>query len=55
LPQKFIVSSAYKAEKKSYPIRWLIVVLSTLGYLFLTVLVIITFEQLESLQVKKKA
>lgn len=55
LPQKFIVSSAYKAEKKSYPIRWLIVVLSTLGALFLTVLIIITFEQLESLQVKKKA
>lgn len=55
LPQKFIVSSAYKAEKKSYPIRWLIVVLSTLGALFLTVLIIITFEQLERLQVKKKA
>lgn len=55
LPQKFIVSSAYKAEKKSYPIRWLIVVISTLGALFLTILVIITFEQLENLQVKKKA
>jgi len=55
LPQKFIVSSAYKAEKKSYPIRWLIVVLSTLGALFLMVLIIITFEQLESLQIKKKA
>jgi len=55
LPQKFIVSNAYKAEKKSYPIRWLIVVISTLGALFLTVLIIITFEQIEQLQVKKKA
>ncbi len=55
LPQKFIVNTAYKAEKKSYPIRWLIVVLSILGSLFLSVLVIITFEQLEKLQVKKKA
>lgn len=55
LPQKFVVSSAYKAERKSYPIRWLIVVISTLGALFLSVLVIITFEQLEQVQVKKKA
>lgn len=54
LPQKFIVNTAYKAEKKSYPIRWLIVILSVFGSLFLTVLVIITFEQLEKLQVKKK-
>lgn len=55
LPQKFVVSNAYKAEKKSYPIRWLIVLISTLGTLFLTVLVIITFEQLEQMQLKKKA
>ncbi|NPD46491.1 MULTISPECIES: hypothetical protein [unclassified Lentimicrobium] len=55
LPQKFIVNNAYKAEKKSYPIRWLIVILSIFGSLFLTVLVIITFEQLEKLQIKKKA
>jgi hypothetical protein len=54
LPQKFIVSNAYKAEKKSYPIRWLIVVISTLGALFLTILIIITFEQIEHLQLKKK-
>lgn len=54
LPQKFVVSYAYKAERKSYPIRWLIVVISTLGALFLSVLVIITFEQLEQLQLKKK-
>lgn len=29
LPHKFIVNSAYKAEKKSYPIRWLIVLIAT--------------------------
>jgi len=28
LPQKFVVESAYPAEKKSYPIRWIIVVVS---------------------------
>lgn len=54
LPQKFIVSNAYKAERKSYPIRWLIVIISTLGALFLSVLIIITFEQLEQVQEKKK-
>jgi len=54
LPQKFIVSSAFKAEKKSYPIRWLIVLVSTFGALFLVVLIIITFEQIEQLQLKKK-
>ena len=29
LSHKFIVEKAYPAEKKAYPIRWLIVVLST--------------------------
>ena len=38
LPHKFIVSSAYKAEKKSYPIRWLIVLISTFSALFLAIL-----------------
>ena len=39
LPHKFVVSSAIKAEKKSYPIRWLIVLISTFSVLFLAVLV----------------
>jgi len=54
LPQKFVVNTAYKAEKKAYPIRWLIVLITTFGALFSSVLVIITFEQLEKLQIKKK-
>ncbi len=54
LPQKFIVNTAYKAEQKSLPIRWLIVVISTFGALFLSVLVIITLEKMEKIQVKKK-
>ncbi len=32
-PQKFIVNSAYPAEKKTYPVRWLIVTISTLSAL----------------------
>ncbi|PLX12933.1 MAG: hypothetical protein C0598_04905 [Marinilabiliales bacterium] len=39
LPHKFIVSSAYKAEKKTYPIRWLIVLISTIATFLLAMLV----------------
>ncbi len=39
LPHKFVVSNAYKAEKKSYPIRWLIVVISTFASLFMAMLI----------------
>lgn len=31
IPHKFVVNQAYPAEKKAYPIRWLIVVISTLS------------------------
>ena len=48
LPQKFVVSKAFKAEKKSYPVRWLIVLVSVLSSLFLTILFIILYEKLMS-------
>ena len=35
LSHKFVVEKAYPAEKKAYPIRWLIVVLSTFSSLLL--------------------
>lgn len=54
LPQKFVVNTAYEAEKKAYPIRWLIVLISVIGALFVSVLIIITFEQVDKLQLKKK-
>lgn len=44
LSNKFVVNKAVKAEKKSYPIRWLIVLFSTLSALFLSVLVLIGME-----------
>ncbi len=55
LPQKFVVSKAYKAEKKSYPIRWLIVVMTTLGAVFLITLILLLMEQLKKLPIKKKS
>ncbi len=46
LPQKFVVESAFKAEKKSYPIRWVIVLVSLIASFLLAVLVIISIEKL---------
>ncbi len=57
LPHKFVVNSAYKAEKKSYPIRWLIVVISIFSALFLSMLVlglIDTFTEGLKFDLKKK-
>ncbi len=58
LPHKFIVSNAYKAEKKSYPIRWLIVVVATFSVLFLAIIVFGANEVFSgriSLEIKKKS
>lgn len=38
LPHTFVINTAYKAEKKTYPIRWLIVLVSTFASLFLAVI-----------------
>jgi len=54
LPQKFVVTTAYKAEKKSYPIRWLIVTLTVISSLFLATIIIIVLENYSSLKAKKK-
>lgn len=44
LPVKFVVNSAKVAEKKTYPLRSLIVLLSTFGSLLLSLLVLIAVE-----------
>lgn len=46
IPQTFIVDRAFPAEKKSYPVRWLIVVVSALSTFLLTLLVLIVFDNL---------
>ncbi|MFK5854989.1 MAG: hypothetical protein QM503_02585 [Bacteroidota bacterium] len=38
LPHTFVINTAYKAEKKAYPIRWLIVVISTFTALFFAII-----------------
>jgi len=54
LPQKFIVSDAYKAERKSYPIRWLIISVSTFTALFLAIIVIMVMDKISSYNAHKK-
>lgn len=45
LPHKFILNNAYPSEKKTYPIRWLIVVVSTLAALLIALLAIVVLEK----------
>jgi len=54
IPQKFIVENAYKAERKAYPIIWIIVVLSTLGTLLAGMLVIYMVERSPAFLLKIK-
>ena len=50
---KFTVNQAWPAEKKAYPIRWLIVVVSVISTFVLAVLVIIGIENYQRLQTNK--
>ena len=49
LPRKFTVTRAYPAERKAYPIRWLIVVVSTLAAFVFAVLVSLFFDRYKDL------
>jgi len=53
LPQKFIVNNAYEAEKKSYPIRWIIVLISIISAFILAVLVLAVLDSLSRYNKKK--
>ena len=48
LPQTFKVDMAFPAEKKSYPVRWLIVVVSTFGTFLLMVFFMIILDNFKS-------
>jgi uncharacterized protein involved in exopolysaccharide biosynthesis len=48
----FVVTNPYAAEKKSYPIRWLIVLLSVVGTLLSGTLAIFFYEQAQKIKVQ---
>ena len=55
LTTKFVVNRAWPSEKKAYPIRWLIVVVSTFSAFLLTVLGIIALENLRKFRKQQSA
>jgi uncharacterized protein involved in exopolysaccharide biosynthesis len=46
VPQKFIIDKAYRAEKKAYPVRWLIVAVSMFAATLLTIITLIVIENI---------
>jgi uncharacterized protein involved in exopolysaccharide biosynthesis len=49
LPRKFMVTNAYPAEKKSYPVRWVICAVSTLSAFLFAVLLMMFIERYKDL------
>jgi uncharacterized protein involved in exopolysaccharide biosynthesis len=47
---KFIVEMAEVADKKAYPIRWLIVVITTISVFLFTILVLLVLNKIKELQ-----
>ena len=47
LPNAFIVNKAEKAEKKTYPIRWLIVLSTVLASFLLALIILAIIEPLK--------
>lgn len=53
MPASFKVNMAFPAEKKSYPTRWLIVVLSALGAFTFTLIIILVMDTIRGSRKKK--
>ncbi len=49
LPRKFLVAKAYPAEKKAYPVRWLICAVSTISAFVFAVLMMLFIESYKDL------
>ena len=45
IPHKFVVTSAFQAERKSYPVRWIIVVITVLSTLLLLIFCIVAYDR----------
>ena len=50
IPEKFIVDRAFPAEKKSYPIRWIIVAGATISSLIISLITIILLENIKKIE-----
>jgi len=54
LTYKFIVNKGYKAERKSYPVRWLIVAVTTISSLVFGVLLLILYDNIKTIRSRNK-
>lgn len=54
LPHKFVVEKAYAPERKSYPIRWLIVFVSSIAAFILALMTIIIYQNIETITARNK-
>jgi uncharacterized protein involved in exopolysaccharide biosynthesis len=54
LPATFVVDSAAEADKKSYPIRWLIVVMSVFSAFVFGIVAILIFENFKMLRAQNR-
>jgi uncharacterized protein involved in exopolysaccharide biosynthesis len=50
LPHKFVVNRAQPADKKAYPIRWLVVAISGIAALLLALLLIVVQENVKKIR-----
>jgi len=55
IPHKFVVTSAFKAEHKSYPVRWIIVTITLLGTFLLLIFVLVILDRYGSFFRKQAA
>jgi uncharacterized protein involved in exopolysaccharide biosynthesis len=52
IPHKFVVNLAKPAEKKAYPVRWLIVLVSTVATFLLAVVAVLLIENIQRIRSK---
>ncbi|MBK9274364.1 MAG: hypothetical protein IPM49_07470 [Flavobacteriales bacterium] len=52
LPHKFVVNQAQPADKKSYPVRWLVVAVSTISAFLLALLLIVVQENVRKIKTR---
>ncbi len=52
ITHKFLLNNAYPAEKKSYPVRWLIVLVSSISALLFSIVLIIGYESFKNIKLE---
>ena len=55
LPHKFVVDRARVADKKSYPVRWLIVAMSTIGAFIFSIFLIVVQVNVKKIKTRNGA